>query len=237
MTQKIINIKHSSTKPLVFSSIKTNNVYNVKVSRGVEAHIIATNLPIVSNFNIEVNSSDRVSFTSFITSKKTTKFISQINLRGKGAQVYQRIVVLGSGESSANLDLSLNHKAPDTFGRLIVRRIQTENSTSALYGMLRIAPQAHGADSYLSDKVILLGDKSKTISVPSLEIKIDDVRVSHSATMAQLSPDELFYLRSRGLTEDAARVLLLKAFVGSVLVGIPDDLKNSIINKLSQLKH
>jgi Fe-S cluster assembly protein SufD len=237
MAKIIVNIKYSSTKPLVFSSIKANDIYNVKVSCGVETHIITTNLPIVSNFNIEINSSAQVRFTSFITSKKITRFFSQVNLYGKGAQVYQQVVVLGSDESGTDLDLSLNHKAPDTLGRLAVRRIQTEKSASALYGMLRIASQAHGADSYLSDKVILLGNKSKTVSVPSLEIKTDDVHASHSATVAQLSPDELFYLRSRGLTEDAARVLLLKVFVGSVLVGIPDDLKNSIINKLSQLKH
>lgn len=233
MTKKIINIKHSSTKPLVFSSIKTNDVYNINVDRGVEAHIIATNLPVVSNFNIEASSSTQIKFTSFITSKKITKFISQINLRGKGAQVYQQVLVLGAGDSQADLNLTLNHEARDTFGRLIVRRVQVENSTSALYGMLNIESLAHGADSYLSDKVILLGDKSKSISVPSLEIKTADVRVSHSATVAQLSPDELFYLRARGLTEAAARVLLLKAFMESVLIDVPGSLKIFIFNKLS----
>jgi Fe-S cluster assembly protein SufD len=237
MTKKIINIKYSSTKPLIFSSAKTDDVYNIKVDRGVEVHIIAKNLPVISNFNIEVNSSAQVRFTSFITSKKITNFFSQINLCGKGAQVNQQVVVLGSSEGETNLDLSLNHKAPNTFGRLAVRRIQTENSTSALYGMLCIVPQAHGADSYLSDKVILLGDKSKAVSVPSLEIKNDDVRASHSAIMAQLSPDELFYLRARGLTEGVARVLLLKAFMGSVLIGVPDSLKSFLFNKLSQLKY
>jgi Fe-S cluster assembly protein SufD len=209
--------------------------FNIDIKDAAKVNLILEGIFGNNKFFINVGKLGNLAFTSFIASKKSVKLFSQINLQGDGARAYQQVLVLGSGNSQNNLNLVLNHKAQNTFGRLIVRRVQAEGSASSLYGMLNIESTAHGTNSYLSDKVILLGNKSKADSIPSLEIKTNDVQASHSVTIAKLSPEELFYLRSRGLTEDAARALLLKAFIGPVLVDVPNGLKDSTIIKLSQL--
>jgi len=66
--------------------------------------------------------------------------------------------------------------------------------------------------AYQLNNNLLLGDEAKTISKPNLEIFADDVKASHGCTVAQLSPEDRFYLQTRGLGESAANALLAEGF-------------------------
>ena len=70
---------------------------------------------------------------------------------------------------------------------------------------------------------MLLSSKARVDTKPELQITADNVKCSHGATVSQLEADEIFYLRSRGLSEDDARQLLIDAFVSEILERIPVD--------------
>ena len=78
---------------------------------------------------------------------------------------------------------------------------------------------------------LVLSSKARVDTKPELQITADNVKCSHGATVSQLQPDELFYLQSRGLSEDNARNLLLDAFAGEILQRIPVE---SLRQRLSQ---
>ena len=81
---------------------------------------------------------------------------------------------------------------------------------------------------------ILLSDKAEMDTKPELEIYADDVKCSHGATTGQLDEEPLFYLRSRGLTDAQARLLLMDAFVDEVVDKIEDEKFKTIIQQQAQ---
>merc|ERR1712151_657596 len=81
---------------------------------------------------------------------------------------------------------------------------------------IRVEQAAQLTDSEQLSRSILLSDKARVWSVPSLEIIADDVQCTHGATVSDLSEEELFYLRSRGLSQSLSRNLLMYAFAGDV---------------------
>ena len=83
-------------------------------------------------------------------------------------------------------------------------------------GRIRVEQAAQLTDSEQLSRSILLSDKARVWSVPSLEIIADDVQCTHGATVSDLSEEELFYLRSRGLSRASARNLLMYAFAGDI---------------------
>ena len=103
-------------------------------------------------------------------------------------------------------------------------------------GRIMVRPDAQKTNAYQSNKCILLSEDAMNYSKPQLEIFADDVKCSHGATTGQLSDEEMFYLRSRGIPENEARAILLKAFAEDVIDTIKDDyLKNKLDKKLIEI--
>ena len=84
-----------------------------------------------------------------------------------------------------------------------------------------VRPGAQKTDSAQSSRNLLLTTRAVVDALPQLEIFADDVKCTHGATVGQLDSEELFYLRSRGLSEEAARDLLTYAFGAEVIERIP----------------
>lgn len=118
-------------------------------------------------------------------------------------------------------------------------------ATGLFKGRIRVEQSAQQTDSEQLARTVLLSDKSKAWATPSLEIIADDVMCTHGATVSDLSEEELFYLRSRGIDRTTARNILMYAFVDDVasyiepeMCGDKDDplsLKNRVISRLQNL--
>ena len=86
-------------------------------------------------------------------------------------------------------------------------------------GKIMVHPNAQRIEAYQSNANLILGEQAAINAKPELEIYADDVRCSHGCTTGQFDGEALFYLRSRGMTETAARNLLVRAFLAEVLDG------------------
>ena len=95
-------------------------------------------------------------------------------------------------------------------------------ATTSFRGRIRVEQSAQQTFSQQLSRTVLLTDKARAWSVPSLEIIADDVQCTHGATVSDLSEEELFYLRSRGLNVASARNLLMFAFCNDVVVNVPE---------------
>jgi Fe-S cluster assembly protein SufD len=104
------------------------------------------------------------------------------------------------------------HLAPQTVSSFTGRSILSDQATCHWKGSLSIAKNASQSSGHQEMRHLLLSSDVKASSFPSLEIETDDVRCGHAATMSAPDPEQLFFLRSRGLSETAATALIAQGF-------------------------
>lgn len=134
-------------------------------------------------------------------------------LNGMGAAVNDTEVVFGNKNQSFDITSNLIHLAPSTTGRVLEKSVLKDTSKSLFKGMIRIEKDAHHAEAYLSGHSILLDKGAKSDSIPGLEILTNDVKATHSASVAQLDDEQLFYLASRCLDRAEAQKIIVEGFL------------------------
>jgi len=123
---------------------------------------------------------------------------------------------LSGGTQRVDCKTNIHHAGQGTTSEQIQKNMIGGRATGAFRGRIRVEQSAQQTDSQQLSRTILLSDKSRAWGVPSLEIIADDVQCTHGATVSDLSEEELFYLRSRGLDTSLARNLLMYAFAADV---------------------
>jgi len=106
----------------------------------------------------------------------------------------------------------VEHIAPHCRSRQHFKNILEDKSKSSFQGKILVRSTAQKTESYQLNNNLLLSDEASANSKPNLEIFADDVKASHGATITQLNPEEIFYLRSRGLTQNEAENWLIHGF-------------------------
>lgn len=134
-------------------------------------------------------------------------------LNGQGATAQDTEVVFGNKNQSYDLASNLIHNAPSTIGRVLEKSVLKDTAKSLFKGMIRIEKDAHHAESYLSGHSILLDKGAKSDSIPGLEIFTNDVKATHSASVAQMDEEQIFYLATRCLSKSDAQKIIVEGFL------------------------
>lgn len=111
------------------------------------------------------------------------------------------------------LNLTMNHLVPETYGRVEIRGVAENGARIKIKGLVRIEKKAQNTDSFLSMKVLLLDKKSGATAEPELEILANRVKASHSASVGKIDEEQMFYLKSRGISEDEAKKIIVNGFI------------------------
>lgn len=145
-----------------------------------------------------------------------------VRLEGEGARLVANGVLFADGRRHVDTRLGIEHIARDTACDLLWRGLASGRGKSVFHGGITIRAGADGSDANLSNKNLLLSGDAEIDTQPVLVIHADEVKAAHGATVGQLDPTALFYLRSRGLREADARRLLTAAFCREVVTAIED---------------
>jgi Fe-S cluster assembly protein SufD len=147
-----------------------------------------------------------------------------LSLNDKETETHLYGLYLGAGSQLIDNHSLVNHKMPHCNSNEIYKGVLTENSTGVFNGKIYVQPDAQKTNAFQQNNNLLLSDKASVNSKPQLEIFADDVKCSHGSTVGQLSKEAMFYLQSRGIGEQKARALLVKAFLFDVTekIKIPD---------------
>ena len=121
--------------------------------------------------------------------------------------------IFGSGEQSFDIQANANHISASTEAKIVEKSILRNKSKSLFKGMIRILEEATKSNSYLSGRSILLDPDAKSDAIPGLEILTNDVKATHSASVAQIDEEQIFYLQSRCLTKEAAERTIIEGFL------------------------
>ena len=135
------------------------------------------------------------------------------HLNGTGAMVNDSEVVFGNGEQSFDLNTIVNHNKESTEGKVVEKSILKDKSKSLFKGMIRINENAAHSNSFLSGRSILLDKGAKSDAIPGLEILTNDVKATHSASVAQIDEEQIFYLGSRCLSRAEAERIIVEGFL------------------------
>jgi len=147
----------------------------------------------------------------------TSRSETTVQLSGEGAETSADGLFLGTGRQSVECRIRVEHDAPHTTSRQLYKGILDGASRGAFYGSVLVRPAAQKTDASQTNRNLLLSPKALVDSVPSLEIHADDVKCGHGSTIGRLDDDALFFLRSRGIGAETARLLLTQAFAREAL--------------------
>ncbi|MET0773611.1 MAG: SufD family Fe-S cluster assembly protein, partial [Candidatus Limnocylindrales bacterium] len=143
-------------------------------------------------------------------------------LVGRGSTVHQAEIGFGRGSQLFDLTSYTRHVGTDTTGDLLSKGVFTDRSRGYIKGLIEITRAATGTDSYLGEFGMLLTKRSRSVTIPSLEIDQPNVRrAAHSSSVGPIDEAQVFYLMSRGVDRDAARRMIVLGFLEPVVARIP----------------
>ena len=143
-----------------------------------------------------------------------------VELIGEGAESNIYGAYICAGQEKVKIAVDMHHKVPHCNSRQLFKGIAGGNSRVDFYGKIIVAKDAQRTEAYQENHNLLLSDGAKVDTKPQLEIYADDVKCSHGATIGRLNEEEQFYMRSRGITLEDAKVLQMISFVAPVLENI-----------------
>lgn len=137
-------------------------------------------------------------------------------------------------------DTTQEHAAPNTNSDLAFRGVLAKGSTAVWRGMIKVDPGAQQTDAFQESRNLLLSPEAHADAIPGLEILADDVRCTHAAAIAQVDKDQLFYLTSRGLSEGAAKSLVIEGFLEALVERLAagpvrDEISAALERRLSEI--
>lgn len=120
-------------------------------------------------------------------------------------------------------------------GETVMRGVAEEKARVQCHGMIDIGQSGGGTDTYLTQQVLMLDPTAKADAVPGLEIKTNDVKASHSASIANVSAEDLFYLSARGIPRDTTRRMFVRGYVEDIAERVEDEaLRQAILEAVER---
>jgi Fe-S cluster assembly protein SufD len=138
-------------------------------------------------------------------------------LAGEGATGKVTGAYATRGRQHLDFDTTQEHAAANCVSDLAFRGILGDRSSAVWRGMIKVDPGAQQTDAFQESRNLLLSKKAHADAIPGLEILANDVRCTHAAAIAQIDADQLFYLRSRGLSEAVASRLVVEGFLAELV--------------------
>ena len=184
-----------------------------------------------------VNQGANSSFTinTFSLSGRLTRNDLTINVNGNNCETFMNGAYTLKGKSHCDNHTTVDHKVAHCYSKELYKGVIDDRATNVFNGKVFVRKNAQKINAFQSNANILLSETGTVNSKPELEIYADDVKCSHGSTTGQLDEEAVFYLRSRGLSEKAAKELLVKAFLGEVLEEVGhEDVRSYVEEQIEQ---
>ena len=173
--------------------------------------------------NIVVEKDGRVDVVVLILPGVSCDLHMNVELKGEGAEANVYGAYVCGADERVKIAVDMHHDVPHCNSRQLFKGIAGGSSRVDFYGKIIVAKDAQRTEAYQENHNILLSDGAKVDTKPQLEIYADDVKCSHGATIGRLNEEEQFYMRSRGISLEDAKVLQMISFIAPVLENITDE--------------
>jgi Fe-S cluster assembly protein SufD len=209
----------------------TNAVTRIQLEPGAQLdHCMIQNAPLTAMhfgvLDVTQATGSRFSTWAFSLGAAMARHEARLRLEGEGSDAMLAGLYLSAGQQ---------YIAPNCTSRQVYNGVLDGRGHGVFNGRIVVQPTANGTDATQSNKNLVLSDQAEIDTRPRLEILTDDVACSHGATVGQLDDDAIYYLRSRGISEPAARAMLTAAFATEIVQRIEvDPLRDWVLRLVSQ---
>ena len=188
----------------------------------------------IANCSVSLAQKSNYQSVSIAFGARISRYNLNVLLKGEGAECTADGLALISNRQLADTHACIDHIKPHCTSHQLHKCIIDDSAHAVFNGKIIVRPDAQLTNSTQSNRNLLLTSKARIDTKPQLEIFADDVKCAHGATIGQLDNEEIFYLKSRGLSEVTARDLLTYAFGAEVIERIPVE---SLKLRLEQVVH
>ncbi len=185
--------------------------------RYVNTQDISERAWIFATQRAEVQRDGRLDWAALGFGSARGKVRMETKLAGPGSEARVTGGYAGGPGQHLDFDTLQEHAAPNTNSDLAFRGVLAAGSTAVWRGMIKVDPGAQQTDAFQESRNLLLSPEAHADAIPGLEILADDVRCTHAAAIAQVDKEQLFYLTSRGLDDEAAKALIIEGFLESLV--------------------
>ncbi len=167
-------------------------------------------------------------------SKLTMKYPA-VHMMEPGARGEILSIAFSSAGQHQDAGAKLVHSAPNTTGQIISKSISKNGGRSSYRGLVRVEPGAHNSKNNVVCDALILDPESRSDTYPYIEILEQDVQVGHEASVSRIGEEQMFYLLSRGLTEQEASTMIVNGFIEPLVKELPMEYAIEM-NRLIQLQ-
>jgi len=193
---------------LMNTNVAANAQLDVTTLQMMDQHAVT-----FSTRRTDLGQDAKVNWYSGLFGSMLSRYKIEYFLNGPGASSNDSEVIFGNNEQSFDIQTNVTHDSPSTEGRVVEKSILRNKSKSLFKGMIRINENASKSNSFLSGRSILLDKDAKSDAIPGLEIFTNDVKATHSASVAQLDEEQIFYLKTRCLSHEEAERTIVEGFL------------------------
>ncbi len=183
----------------------------------------------------QINLTNSSRYQQFILSEgcKLARIETHVHADGEGAEVELNGVYMVGAGRHADLTSVITHAVPGGVTRQLIKGVARKGGRGVFQGKIEVAQGAQRTDARQYHHGMLLEDGAEIFAKPELMIHADDVQCAHGNTAGGLDETALFYMRSRGIPEAAARALLIEAFLAEAIpAGLPDALNDELLTRI-----
>ena len=232
---KIIEHTMSSNSSELLSNYVTE--INCDKNSNLEYYNLQTpgsDLCISGNISIDMHQASNAKITSYTIGGEFIKNYISCNLSEEHSELTLDGIFLGKDKEYIDNDTVIYHNAPYSNSSEKYKGILKDKSKGCFNGVVYVAKHSHNINSTQYNNNILLSKDAKINSNPQLEIYCDDVQCAHGSTIGELDEDAILYLRSRGISADESKNILLNGFINEITnkVSIPS-LKINLISQIA----
>ena len=179
--------------------------------------------------SLEVQSGQKAEMVLLVLPGVSCDIKLDVRLAGEGAEANVYGAYVCGSQERVKIAVDMHHDLPHCNSRQLFKGVAGGSSKVDFYGKIIVAKDAQRTEAYQENHNILLTDGAKVDTKPQLEIYADDVKCSHGATIGRLNEEEQFYMRSRGITLEDAKVLQMISFIAPVLENIKDEAEREAV--------
>lgn len=225
---ELLEVKVGQTKSGLQTQTNLSNKASLKkVSLNFSEHIMLSDV-----YTSREQSNLEVAYVDLVQGQLDVAV--RVDLVGERAEALIKHAVLASNQDKKEYSVMLNHLAPNTTGNMLNYGVVQDEGKLTFLGIGRIAKKMVQSKTHQTSKIMVFDPKSQAKANPYLYIEENDVEASHAAGLGKMDPDHLYYLQSRGLSENEAKKLITHGYLEPVIEGISDEeLKQEIHSMLA----
>jgi len=217
---------HNCTAPAYASSSLHSAVVEIFVKKGARCQYTTVQNWYKNVYNLVtkrawVDEEAEMIWTDFNMGSRLTMKYPGFILAGKGARGQTLSMAMAGAGQHQDTGSKAIHLAPYTSSTIISKSISVGGGRTSYRGLVQVAPQAHHSKNMVVCDALLLDSQSRSDTYPTDRILNSQVEVQHEASVSKIGEDQLFYLMSRGITEEDARKMIVNGFVEDLIRKLP----------------